>query len=151
MVNYAAELTAAIDACPANCPLFEVFRETVLQVAQKTAAHPRARKIMAIVAKYPAARAAELSRFAEVQDLVAKAFARRCGARSEDHLTASILAGLTLQVASVTVRWWFEHGQPDIEAAVNQAFGTLTHLMCKSTTSSPQRRIGTGAASRRRK
>src|SRR5450631_1464228 len=72
MVNYAAELTAAIDACPQTYSLSEVFRETVLRVAQKSAAHPRARKIMAIVTQYPAARAAELSRFAEVQDLVAK-------------------------------------------------------------------------------
>src|ERR1700724_330654 len=107
MVNYGAELAAAIDACPQTYSLSEVFRETVLRVAQKSAAHPRARKIMAIVAKYPAARAAELSRLAEVQDLVAKAFARRCRKCGEDNLTASILAGVTLQVAGVTVRWWF--------------------------------------------
>jgi hypothetical protein len=111
---------------------------------------------MAIVAKYPAARAAELSRFAEVQDLVAKAFARHCRKCGEGNLTASLLAGLTLQVAGVTVRWWFEQGQPDIADAVDQAFATLGRLICKnaiyeSTKSSTPRHIGSGAASRQRK
>ena len=129
MVNYGAELTAAIDACPRSWPLHQVFRETVLRVAQKTASYPRARKIMAIVTKYPAARAAELSRFAEVQELVATAYARRCGKSRKDRLTASLLAGLTLQVAGVTVRWWFEHGEPDITATVDQAFATLGHIL----------------------
>src|SRR6266851_630905 len=41
MVNYGAELTAAIDACPQTYSLSEVFRETVLRVAQKSVAHPR--------------------------------------------------------------------------------------------------------------
>ena len=58
MVSYGAELTVAIDQCPATWSLREVFRATVLGVAQSTAAHPRARRIMAIVSKYPAARAA---------------------------------------------------------------------------------------------
>src|SRR5882724_4825502 len=49
MVNYGAELTAAIDACPQTYSLSEVFRETALRVAQKSVAHPRTRKIMAIV------------------------------------------------------------------------------------------------------
>jgi AcrR family transcriptional regulator len=139
MVNYGAELTAAIDACPQTSSLHEVFRQTVLHVARESAQHPRTRKIMAILAKYPAARAAELSRLAEVQALVAKAFARRCSRYGEDDLTASILAGLTLQVAGVTLRWWFEHGQPDISAAVDQAFATLGRVICESTKSSPRR------------
>jgi AcrR family transcriptional regulator len=151
MVNYGAELTAAIDACPQAYSLYEVCRHTVVHVAQKAAAHPRTRKIMAILAKYPAARAAELSRLAEVQDLVTKAFARRGRKRGEDDLTARILAGLTLQVAGVTVRWWFEHGQPDMSAAVDQAFATLDRVMRASTKSSPPRHARSGVASRQRK
>lgn len=130
MVNYGAEITAAIDACPQTYSLCEVFRRTVLEVVQKSAARPRTRKILGILAKYPAARAAELSRLGEVQSLVAKAYARRCGKCGEDRLTASILAGLTLQVAGVTVRWWYEQGQPDISAATDQVFATLGRLMC---------------------
>ena len=140
MVNYGAELTAAIDACPAQYSLAEVFRETVLRVAQKSAANPRARTILAIVTKYPAARAAELSRFAEVQDLVAKAFARRCRKRGESELTARLLAGLTLQVTGVTVRWWFEQGPREMEEAVDQALATLDRLLCESTGPGKRRR-----------
>jgi AcrR family transcriptional regulator len=128
MVNYGAEIAAAIEACPPGAPLPGVFRETVLRVARRSAAQPRARKILAIIKRYPAARAAELSRFAEVQDQVTKAFARRCRKCGEDELTASILAGLTLQVTGVTVRWWFEHGEPEIAGAVDRALATLERL-----------------------
>src|SRR5436305_1968849 len=79
MVIYGQELTEAIDACPASYSPFQVFRETVLKVAQRTASHPRTRKIIEIGTRYPEARAAELSRFHEVQDRVAAAFARRKG------------------------------------------------------------------------
>jgi AcrR family transcriptional regulator len=151
MVNYAAELTAAIEACPPDYTLFEVFRETVLRVAKESAVQPRTGKILAIVAKYPAARAAELSRFAEVQDLVAKAYARRCKNQGEDKLTASILAGLTLQVAGVTIRWWFDNGHPDITAAVDQAFRTLTRVIRDGEKKSSKRSKGSGKAGRQRK
>jgi AcrR family transcriptional regulator len=133
MVNYGAELTAAIDACPKNWTAAEVFRATVLRVATKSAAQPRARKILALVAKYPAARAAELSRFAEVQEQVAKAFARRCRKGGQDRLTASLLAGLTLQVTGITVRWWFEQGEPDIGHTVDQALTILDRVLCEGT------------------
>ena len=151
MVNYGAELTATIDACPPAWSLSEVFRETVLHVAQKSTVQPRTRKIMAIVTRYPAARAAELSRFAEVQDLVAKAYARRCGKGGKDNLTASLLAGLTLQVAGVTVRWWFEQGEPDIADAVDRSFAILGRIICESTKSNTPRQPGSGPASRQRK
>ena len=130
MVNYGAEITAAIDACPRNHTLPEVFRETVLQVARKSTDHPRARTIMTILARHPAARAAEMSRFAEVQDQVTKAFARRCKSGDKD-LTARMLAGMTLQVTGVAVRLWFERGpSSDIEEAVDHAFATLGLLVC---------------------
>jgi len=145
MVSYGAELTAAIDACPRNDSLYQVFRHTVQQVAERSAAHPRTRKIMAILAKYPAARAAELSRFSEVQDEVAKAFARRTGKGREDSLTAALLAGLTRQVTGVTLRWWFDQGwsdqgQPDIGEAVERAFATLEHLTGERKAAAPRRR-----------
>src|SRR5262245_5147159 len=51
MVNYGEELVAAIDACPKSYSLYEVFRATVLQVAQQTAARPRTRKTIDIIMK----------------------------------------------------------------------------------------------------
>jgi AcrR family transcriptional regulator len=127
--SYGADLADAIDACPRAHSLSQVFRETVLRIAQQSAAHPRTRKIMQIVAKYPAARAAQLSRMAEVQDQVAEAFARRQGNGSEDQLTPSILAGLTLSVLAVTFRSWFDQDQPDISATARQIFASLTRLI----------------------
>src|SRR5258705_2237361 len=58
MVIYGEELCEAIDACPKSYSPFEVFRETVLTVAERSASHPRTRKIMEIVTRYPGARAA---------------------------------------------------------------------------------------------
>jgi AcrR family transcriptional regulator len=128
IVSYGTDLTDAIDACPETFTLSEVFRQTVLQIARKSAAHPRTRKIMQIAARYPAARAAQLSRMTEVHDHVAEAFARRCPPGTHDDLSPSILAGLTLSVLAVTFRAWFEHGQPDIAATAHQVFGTLGRL-----------------------
>src|SRR6266511_2162507 len=125
IVSYATALTDAINACPPTYSLSEIFRETVLQVAQQSAAYPRTRKIMQIAAKYPAAREAQLSRMAELQDRVAEAFARRCRQTSEDDLTPGVLAGLTLSVLSVTFRSWFEQGQQDISLTARQVFATL--------------------------
>src|SRR4051794_41184615 len=45
IVTYANALTQVIDGYPKNYPLSEVFRQTVLQVAQQSAAHPRTRDI----------------------------------------------------------------------------------------------------------
>src|ERR1035438_3049423 len=77
LVTYADQLIAAIDACPNSYSLGEVFRETLVQVAQEAVTHPRTRKIFDILSKSAAAAGAEMSRLAEVQALVAKAFARR--------------------------------------------------------------------------
>ncbi|MBI2686639.1 MAG: TetR family transcriptional regulator [Acidobacteria bacterium] len=139
IVNYGTDLTGAIDAFPRTHSLSEVFRGTVLQIAQQSAAHPRTRKIMEIAAKYPAARAAQLSRMAEVQDQVAEAFARRLRKGSEDDLTPSILAGLTISVLAVTFRSWFDQGQPDISAIADQIFATLGRLICDERQPDKQR------------
>jgi hypothetical protein len=88
MVNYGASLTAAIESCPVRSSAAKLFRHVVLDVAQRTASDPRMRKVMAVAAKYPAAREAQLSRVAEVHDRIADAFARR----SKDELTAHVLA-----------------------------------------------------------
>jgi len=42
------------------------------------------------------------------------------------------LAGMTLQVPGVTVRWWFEHGEPDVTSTVDQAFAALGQILCES-------------------
>jgi AcrR family transcriptional regulator len=129
VVNYAADLGDAIEGCAPELGLAEVFRAAVLQVAQKTAAHPRTRKIMKIAAQYPAAREAQLSRMAELQDSVATAYARRKGKRLKDDPEPALLAALTLSVLSVIFRSWFEHGQGDIAPTVSKVLSTLDQLL----------------------
>ena len=138
MLLYGVELSYVIDACPQNYSLPEVFRKTVLQVARQVASQPRTRKIMEIVAKYPAARTAEVSRLPEVQDLLVKAYARRCNSSSRDSLAPNILAGLTLQVLAVAFHSWFEDGERDISSIAEQVLATLGRLICNDKKPSRQ-------------
>ena len=73
-------------------------------MAEQSASNARFRKLMEIAAKYPAAREAQLSRFAGLQDQLAQAFGRRC----KDTITAYLLAGLVFAVLSATHQYWFE-------------------------------------------
>jgi AcrR family transcriptional regulator len=130
IVGYGAHLTETIGACPADFSLGDIFRHTVMKVAQECAANPRARKIMEIAAKYPEAREA-LSRTGELQQRVEEAFARRCRQRPEENMAPGVLAGLTLAVLSVIFRLWFERGGRDIAAAIEQVLSTMGRLVGK--------------------
>jgi AcrR family transcriptional regulator len=122
IVNYGASLTNAIESCPRGASAPELLRHVVMEVAQRTVADPRMRKVMAIAAKYPAAREAQLSRVAEVQDQIADAFAKQ----SKDDLTAHVLASLTLSALSLTYRVWFSGGKKDIASATQKVFAELS-------------------------
>ena len=126
VVSYGASLTEAIGNCPAGAPAAELFRRVVMEVAQHTVSDPRMRKAMAIAAKYPAAREAQQSRVAELQDRVAEAFARRC----KDRFTSHVLAALTLSALSLTYRAWFAKGKKDIGAAAQRVFDELSEAVC---------------------
>ena len=108
----------------------------VLEVAQRTVSDSRTRKVMEIAARYPAAREAQLSRVAEVQDRVAEAFARRC----KDEITAHVLAGLTLSALSLAYRAWFSEGKKDIASAVQHVFAELSNVVCGERLNSGGRR-----------
>jgi AcrR family transcriptional regulator len=127
IVSYGASLRTAIESCPPTSSAAELFRHVVVEVAQRTAADPRMRKVMAIAAKYPAAREAQLSRVAEVQDRIAEAFAHRC----KDDLTAHVLASLTLSALSLTYRVWFSQGKKEIAQAAQKVFAELSKSICE--------------------
>jgi AcrR family transcriptional regulator len=126
VVSYGASLTKAIESCPAKSSPADLFRHVVLEVAQRTVSDSRTRKVMEIAAKYPAAREAQLSRVAEVQDRVAEAFARR----SKDEITAHALAGLTLSALSLAYRAWFSEGKKDIASAVEHVLAEFSNVVC---------------------
>jgi AcrR family transcriptional regulator len=127
VVTYGAALAKAIESCPPACSPAELFRHVVLEVAQDTVSDTRTRKVMEIAARYPAAREAQLSRVAELQDRVAEAFARRC----HDEITAHTLAGLTLSALSLAYRVWFSQGKKDIAPAVHQVLANFSHVVCR--------------------
>ncbi len=126
IVSYGGSITSAIESCPAAQSAGDLFRHVVLEVAQRTVSDSRMRKVMAIAAKFPAAREAQLSRVAEVQDRVAAAFAQRC----TDELTAHALAAMTLSALSLTYRVWFLQGKKDIATAAKQVFTALGDAIC---------------------
>lgn len=126
VVSYGDSLTAAIEASPAAATPAALLRGVVLDVARRTVADPRMRKVMAISAKYPAAREAQQSRIAEVHDRLAAAFARRC----KDDLRSHVLAALTLSSLSLTYRVWFTKGKKDIDAAAQAVFEELARSVC---------------------
>lgn len=130
IVSYGQTLSDAIRACPRSHSPAEVLRETVHQVAREAAAQPRTRVTIGIAAKYPAAREAQLSRMAELEDRVAEAYAQRAGRRSGNDPAPRVLAGLTLSVLSVTFRSWFEQGGQDISATADGVLATLRRLIC---------------------
>lgn len=134
IVNYVDLLAETIDECPESASLAEVFRQTVLRVAEHSAAYPRTRRVMQIAAKYPAAREAQVSRLAELQDRVAEAYARRCRRSADKDLAPNVLAGLTLSILAVAFRTWFESGKHDIARCVDEVLATLGHLVCDSAT-----------------
>lgn len=125
IVSYGSALVDAIGACPARYSPYEVLRHTVMAVAKRSACHPRVKKVMGIVAKYPAAREAQAARIAELQERTAEAFAHRYKRGLKNQLTARVLAALTLSLLGVVFQTWFEAGQARIEAAVDQVLATV--------------------------
>lgn len=93
-------------------------------VEAKTVTEPRMRQVMEVAAKYLSAREVQLARVAEVQERVAKAFARR----SQDEVSAHLLAGLTLNALSVAYRVWFRDGKQDIEGATRKGLHNISAL-----------------------
>jgi hypothetical protein len=101
-----------------------LFRYVVRVVEAKTVTEPRMRQVMEVAAKYLSAREVQLARVAEVQERVAKAFARR----SQDEVSAHLLAGLTLNALSVAYRVWFRDGKQDIEGATRKGLHNISAL-----------------------
>ena len=131
IVGYGGHLIEAIEACPRECSPPEVFRRTVMHVAQKCAAHPGTRKIMGIALKYPAAREAHYSRTPELMERVEAALASRYGNRSGGDLTPQIVTQMILSVLSLIFNQWFERGDEDISATAEQILDTLELLVSR--------------------
>ena len=80
IVTYGTMITDAIKGCQRGTTPLEVMRQTVERVAVEAATQPRVRKIARIAATSTAAREAQLSRLADLEDRVADAYRQRTGA-----------------------------------------------------------------------
>jgi AcrR family transcriptional regulator len=141
VVEWGYALVKAIDAAPSALSTPALLREVVFMVAEQSASNPRSRKLMEIAARYPAAREAQLSRIAGVQDRLTQAFGRRC----KDSITAHLLAGLVVAVLSAAHQHWFEKREKEISATLHKAFATLSKIVCDiehSNSKVPSRRTG---------
>lgn len=122
-VEYGASIAGAINACPPKAPVAEVVRRTVMQVAGQVTTSPHTRKVMQILAKYPAAREALHTRSAELRQRVEAAYAARGG--HFRRVDSGILTGLTLAVLDVVFHHWFRNGEPDIRRTVDQVLAAM--------------------------
>ncbi len=128
LVSFAEQLVAAIDGCPKNWTVREVFQTMMMQVAQDAVNQPRAQKVFEILKRWPAAGAAESTRMAEAQAMVSRAFEKRLSKNRVAGLTAGVLGGVAIQMTGVTVRWCIEKRQSDVQAAVNETLATFEQL-----------------------
>jgi AcrR family transcriptional regulator len=126
IIEYAASITDAIRACPRGSPVSEVVRQTVLEVATRCTALTRTRKVMQILAKYPAAKDALNSRAPELRKRVEEAFASR-GKAFRD-LAPGVLTDLTLAVLDVVFHCWLRQGEHDVQTSANQVLATLGRM-----------------------
>lgn len=129
IITYGTMITEAIQACPRTATPLEVMRHTVRRVAADAAAHPRVRKVAQIASASAAAREAQLSQLAAVEDRVADTFRARWSTAASNGLTPRLLAALTLSVLDVTFREWLKQDHHDIVPTTDRVFATLLHLL----------------------
>jgi len=132
LLLYGNQLAAAIDRCPPDSSLRTVFREAISQIAQQGLVNEGpTRKHLNVLSRSQSAAAAEMSRLSEVQTLVAQAYQRRLSAVPERELTARALAGVSLHLTGVAVRWCLEHRESDLTATMDRALDGLESLFCR--------------------
>jgi AcrR family transcriptional regulator len=129
MVTYGDKIVEAIRACPSSPSPLEVLRHTVQHVALGAAAYPRVRKIAHVASTSVAAREAQLSRLAELEDRIADAYHLRFRTGAHDDLMPRLLAELTLSILDVTFRQWLKHDEQDIVPTTEQVFALLRQVV----------------------
>jgi AcrR family transcriptional regulator len=130
MIRYRDLLTEAIHHAPTTFSPLQVVRHTVQQVASEAAAQRRTRQIVKIASSSVAAREAQLSRRADVEDAVTGAFAARY--RSGGEITPRLLTGLTLSIMDVTFRVWSNRQDDDVAPITDEVFDSLTGIVSRT-------------------
>ena len=123
IMDYGTFLSEAVRACPPGSSVSDVVHRAVLQVAQQCTARSHTRRVMQIVARYPAAKEALNSRAPELRKRVEAAFASR--GRAFRRLPPGVLTDLTLAILDAVFHFWFRQGEQDIETSTNEVLATL--------------------------
>ena len=135
LLLYGEQLAAAVDGCPDGYSVREVFRESVVAVANAGLSNEaRTRKHLKILKLSPAAASAEMLRLQEVQAHVAKAYQRRLPEAPESAVTAAAIAGVSIHLTGVVVRWCLERGEADASSAIGRVLGGLEGIFCRGKT-----------------
>lgn len=145
VMHYGVALKQAIEACPPTFTPFEIVRETVLSVGKQSVAHPHTRRVIEIAERSASAQQAHLSRWIEVEEIVAGAFADRLKNASKDELKPRLLASLTLSAINVAILAWFRGEYQDFPTAAKHVFTNLTRIFSDQTS-----RSSTGAENGRK-
>ena len=132
MLAYGELLKAAIQSSPVSANPFAILHAAVLEIAVKVASFPRARDVIAVSIRCPAAREAQLSRMPEVEEIVAEAFAAHIKKGREVDLTARLLAALTLTILDLTMRLWFGNETSSIISVAERVMKNLCRITADS-------------------
>lgn len=145
VVQHGIALKDAISECPPGFTSLEVVRATVLTVGKNSAAQPNTRRVIEIAERSSSARQAHLSRWIEVEDIVAKAFADRRRGTSQDDLRPRLLASLTLSAMNVAIMAWYRGEYQDYSTAARHVLSDLARIFSDQTSSrQPRARVATG-------
>ena len=124
IAHVTAAITKALDASPSSASPGEILQNVVLTIARDSAADVRTAKVMKLVVKSPAARAALTSSLLSIQGQIEKAFARRFS----DRLIVQTLSWMTVSALSVGTRHWFLNGRRDITVSSRKALSAIAGI-----------------------
>lgn len=140
-------LVKTVASCPASFTPLDVVREIVQAGVRFSESQKHTHQIIEIAARSVSARQAHLSRWSEVGDELATAFAARTKGASKDSMRPRLLAALSLLVLNNATRFWFQGDYKDYSTAAKQSLLNLTQLFCDdSNASSSARPVLSGKA-----
>jgi len=135
-------LVETVASCPAHLDMLEIVRETVLAGVKFTEAQEHTNQIIAIAERSTSARQAHLSRWMEVQDKLALAYAARIKGR-EYNLKPNLFAGISLLVINSAVASWYKGEHKSLSTAAKQAFLHLERLLGDTSAVFPETQTAT--------
>jgi AcrR family transcriptional regulator len=121
-------LIETVASCPAGFDILETVRQTVFAGVKFTEAQKHTNQIITIAERSTSARQAHLSRWMEVQDKLALAYAARVKSRPFD-LRPNLYAGISLLIINCATASWFKEEHKDVSTAAKQAFLHLGRLL----------------------